>query len=815
MSMSPHRRVVALVASGLFEGVVALDGVSHPSDTGHSLVALCSGHATCCCASLPCGSTSTIIGRSALQRTAIDARSSRDDAAPCARELRGSDLFCCSSASPARSLRRQRQPSWRPGTPAPMASRTTPSASSIGAGSAAPRSRPEITELAERSTHARGAAPNAPTPLLEKDHPVDWWFAFKFNAATFPGCNADKACPFGGTPQRYPRGEGEQFAVASNEAPQLQMNAACIGEDGANDPVGATFEQVYGGSFFYVVWNDQFYDDPKIPGCSKSCDAPWGHSKGMLAWNDEGSGFVMQVTTPSWPASGSQSHPRSTDGNTLGCVDDDDVLVSQHFFALRLSHSDLAKVVAALTNASVVTDPHNAQIVHNGGPADISTLVAALGHKGSSAAATNETLSTGVILISKPSALHVPPWQMVSAVMGSAPLRAATWWESSNKLPSTTASTPVSWWDAHLGQPGAVEIATVGAWDHQSLGLKGGSCKNCNREDRDGNECRLQRPHLRGYEPGRFACGPLRRVAKRPWGPLLSRARCEAPRQRGRAASRRVRAAVATVAKAHRASRPAHARPAPSPSRVASDDERGTRRRRALPAGMPRGICDSGVREKVRPFRMSWSSRILTNTTILWGTVSLRPWRVLSFRFEPASVRRVRTPPSRSRGPPRAARRGTFGPSGGRFCFPRIPEGAPRGKTASTCRGAPRGPRRANEPPESGSNPPRQVLRESFQASTRTPQDSRLRNSARSVSAPSDAGGKVRDRQSNERARIVRPHRTNRSRALRRSLRQWNPRNHRRAYRRDRRTTRYRQHRPPCTAAGGSRRVRQCHDYLA
>src|SRR5947199_2640123 len=37
-----------------------------------------------------------------------------------------------------------------------------------------------------------------------------------------------------------------------------------------------------------------------------SCSSPWGHSKGVLAWNDAGEGFVMQVSTPSWPASGSE-----------------------------------------------------------------------------------------------------------------------------------------------------------------------------------------------------------------------------------------------------------------------------------------------------------------------------------------------------------------------------------------------------------------------------------------------------------------------------------------------------------------------------
>src|SRR5204863_8132467 len=120
------------------------------------------------------------------------------------------------------------------------------------------------------------------------------------------------------------------------------------------DPVGATFDGVYNDGFFYVIWNDQFYGDPAIAGCTNSCSSPWGHSKGMLAWNDAGDGFVMQVSTPSWPAAGSKLSPRKTDGNTLGCVTDDDVKVSQHFFALKLTKDDVVKVLKALKNASVV-----------------------------------------------------------------------------------------------------------------------------------------------------------------------------------------------------------------------------------------------------------------------------------------------------------------------------------------------------------------------------------------------------------------------------------------------------------------------------
>jgi hypothetical protein len=173
------------------------------------------------------------------------------------------------------------------------------------------------------------------------------------------------------------------------------------------------------------------------------------------------------------------ANPRETDGNTLGCVADDNVLVSQHFFALKLNKSDVANVLAALANASVVTDPTNPQIVHSGGPDDIQKLVASLGVKSSSTSVTRVQLSSGVGLISKPSKLHVPPWQMVSAVLGGVPLRTATWW-ASPQIPSTKTAGSPACWDDSLPAPGPVEIATSGTWDKQDFGLTGGLGPNFN-----------------------------------------------------------------------------------------------------------------------------------------------------------------------------------------------------------------------------------------------------------------------------------------------------------------------------------------------
>ena len=265
---------------------------------------------------------------------------------------------------------------------------------------------------------------------------------------------------------------------ASAASPTLQKGDGCVG-DTHTDPLGATFDEIYNQAFHFVVWNDQFYDAPKIQGCTGSCSAPWGHSKGILVWNDAGDGMILQVSTPSWPAAASSASPRVGDGNSLGCVKDNNVLVSQHFFALKLSKDDVVKVLTALRNASVVTDPANSELVSNGGPTDIQALVTTLGVKSSSSTFTKETLSSGVTLISKPSKLNVPPWQFVSAVLGGPSLRTATWWMAP-KIYTTTASKKISCWDSSLSKPGRVEIATSGQWDGTDFGLTGGSGPNFN-----------------------------------------------------------------------------------------------------------------------------------------------------------------------------------------------------------------------------------------------------------------------------------------------------------------------------------------------
>ena len=237
------------------------------------------------------------------------------------------------------------------------------------------------------------------------------------------------------------------------------------------DPVGATFGQVYNGKFFYVIWNDQFYGDPQGLREGGQLRRSLGSLEGLLAWNDEGNGFVMQVSTPSWPGSGSSLIKRRS-GNTLGCVkSNNNLIASQHFFALRLNKPDLLKVLKAMKLAHVVTDPDNRQIVFNGGPPDVRKLVDDLRGKPAKppepedilrATLSATTPNEHVVLVAKPSYLFVPPWQMLSAVLSSASERAATW-RNNKDFKSTKGSTQIRCWSPQVkGKPGQVAIALTG-----------------------------------------------------------------------------------------------------------------------------------------------------------------------------------------------------------------------------------------------------------------------------------------------------------------------------------------------------------------
>lgn len=314
---------------------------------------------------------------------------------------------------------------------------------------------------------------SAPSPMSDKNTKVNWMFAYKFNAATFPSdtTSLPHVGIFGGTKQDYKGDSSQDYVFATSASPSLVKGTGLLGAT-INDPLGATFGQIYNNQgYFYVVWNDQFYGNP-----IESRNAPWGHSKGMLAWNDKGEGMVLQVSTPSWPGSGSSANPRKNDGNTLGYIDDNNIKVGQHFFSLKLTESDVKYVLQALNNASIATDLSQPSIVKNGGPKEIQDLVNTLGKTSSSTTlveVVEVTLSSGIKIISKPSHMAVPPWQMVSSRLNQLNLRVASWWEHP-AINSTNGGKIPGCWVEELGTPGAVEIATTGIWNGTVIGLTGG-----------------------------------------------------------------------------------------------------------------------------------------------------------------------------------------------------------------------------------------------------------------------------------------------------------------------------------------------------
>jgi hypothetical protein len=60
-----------------------------------------------------------------------------------------------------------------------------------------------------------------PAPLLTEFQAVDWWFVFKFNATSHPGCpaGAKRSCIFGGDEQDYTR-FSQRFIYASKGIPE-------------------------------------------------------------------------------------------------------------------------------------------------------------------------------------------------------------------------------------------------------------------------------------------------------------------------------------------------------------------------------------------------------------------------------------------------------------------------------------------------------------------------------------------------------------------------------------------------------------------
>ena len=332
----------------------------------------------------------------------------------------------------------------------------------------------------------------------------DWWFIFKVNTAfgeMYPNSSTcfksyypkvitkdNRSCPFDSnkippTDGYWYYGWNLDYYLATSHNPSLQFQNGCLGS--SKGPLENLFSKIYNGNNYYVIWNDQFKGDPDTSpldtpenrkytygksACPNGgdCFNPWGHSKGVISWDENGNGIMLQVTTPNWPRSGSKDYP-SQQANSLGCDSHNNVTASQHFFAFKINKNDLIKILQCMINTCIVTLPNNKQVVNNGGPIEVQNLVKKLGVL-SPGKILHFTLSNNFQIISKPWNINVPPWQLVSSVLGGKDLKTATWWADPT-IPSTKSGQIPGCWDKSLKPPGEVINMATGKLDQKIIGL--------------------------------------------------------------------------------------------------------------------------------------------------------------------------------------------------------------------------------------------------------------------------------------------------------------------------------------------------------
>ncbi|MFA6035188.1 MAG: deoxyribonuclease II family protein [Myxococcota bacterium] len=251
-------------------------------------------------------------------------------------------------------------------------------------------------------------------PLDGNGKPVDWWFLLKLpqgatslcSGTTSPGCQYWQA----------PRAGGVCYLYADSNNPSLQLySSPKLGFDnlvGPNNPVTRTLNQITGKSF--IIWNDQGSKTSK-PNKYPDKGAPIAHSKGAAAFG-VASGFVMNASTPNFP---------DPDLYTLGCQQDDNVEVSQHFFCFSLKKDGMTSWAQSIANAQL-------SVIANNNWTGIFADTTVGGHS------TTQTLQTlgnvPIQLIVKGSKDFFIPWDYVTNTIGSS-VNALTWYASPTTPP--------------------------------------------------------------------------------------------------------------------------------------------------------------------------------------------------------------------------------------------------------------------------------------------------------------------------------------------------------------------------------------------
>ena len=277
-------------------------------------------------------------------------------------------------------------------------------------------------------------------PLDPNGNPVDWWLALKLPTSAFPqgGCCENAACP---SSSKTSAGLCYLYADANN--PQFTFRT-CLGQPGQSDPLSNTLNQVWLlNGIQFQLWNDQWGDgqmhDPNNK--SQGCNAPGAHSKGALAYDTDGNGWYLNLSTPYFP-----DMSALPPDNSLGCQIDNNLLLAQHFFCFSLDQQNFEALAAAMTVPNfcalcVPSDSCQSVDVATTLGQDISLAFAHDSGDGSTDNVTVTLQTRGgmpITAVLKGDTSNTSPWSLVATALGT-DLTVVNYWLSEPTLPTLCA----------------------------------------------------------------------------------------------------------------------------------------------------------------------------------------------------------------------------------------------------------------------------------------------------------------------------------------------------------------------------------------
>ena len=287
------------------------------------------------------------------------------------------------------------------------------------------------------------ASSSSVVPIDWNGNPVDWWIAIKLPADLLNNSCPSPICTGSTYPDSY---SGLACLYADANTPAF-VYKTCLGQ--GNDALSNTLNQIWDGSSgsspYFQIWNDQFNVGMHSPDKSQGCEAPGAHSKGALAYDDDGNGWYLSATTPAFPDI-STTPPE----NALGCQSDNNLKLAQQFFCFSLGSSDFQKLASTMNVCRFCARCDPASSCQNLDSSDLGTTLATAfdydNNKGSSDCLYANISTFGVdgatplaiTAVMKGNQALVSPWSLVATVLQT-DLSVVSFWLASPLLPTICA----------------------------------------------------------------------------------------------------------------------------------------------------------------------------------------------------------------------------------------------------------------------------------------------------------------------------------------------------------------------------------------